>query len=301
MRLNGGLGNQMYQYAFGKALARRFGARLLMDRSLYKLPYVPERYRLNVFAIKPNFSRWHHDLMARALLSPKLSPVIKRAGASMAGMRIFDESKDCNAKYWRPDTLLPHISLARYNVFVGYWQRYRVFKDLLNELRVEFQIRLDQYDPSYDDYETKVQQTTSVAVHVRRGDYIANPEFRRSLGVLSTSYYFDAFELMSALLHKPTFFVFTDDVTWAREHFSRHAQTIVIHHFSGVGDLKDMRLMRSCKHFIIGNSSFSWWSAWLSEGEDKVVIAPKPWFIVDTISIDERLPTDWRLVDSRFL
>jgi hypothetical protein len=139
----------------------------------------------------------------------------------------------------------------------------------------------------------EIQDVQSVAVHVRRGDYITNPNNFASLGLCPLEYYEDANDFIEQHVKNPHFFIFTDDPEWAREHMKFSGPTKVVDHNLGKADYEDLRLMTHCRHFIIANSSFSWWGAWLASNPDKIVIAPKTWFMTDSFPPEDRIPGGW--------
>ncbi len=121
----------------------------------------------------------------------------------------------------------------------------------------------------------KIQNTNSVCMHIRRGDYL-KLENLDSLGVCSTNYYFNSVDLMIEKLNKPNFFVFSDDIEWCKNNIRINGNSYFIP--NSFTNIDSFYLMRNCKHYIISNSTFSWWPAWLSNFESKIVIAPKIWW-----------------------
>lgn len=297
IRLNGGLGNQMFQYAFAKATAREHGARLLVDRSLFDLPYIPERYRLDAFDLGPTFTGPLENLLTRMLLSPKLPKAVRDAALTILSTDIVDED-ELSALGATPGTGMGRAGFRR-TFFVGYFQRFAAFAHMVDELRRDFHLPL----PCAHMRQTlqAIEATESVAVHVRRGDYAKIPLFRDTLGVLSARYYAGALALMRERVANPKFFVFTDDPDWVRrELISESGDVGVVEPNPETTDLTDMALMRACAHFIVANSTFSWWPAFLAERSGKTVVAPKPWFIKDGLGFEARVPASWIALKSDF-
>jgi len=125
------------------------------------------------------------------------------------------------------------------------------------------------------------------------GDYASNPFFRERLGLLGLDYYARAFATIGARLREPTYFVFSDDPAWARSHIAAPGRTKIIDPARDRSDVEDLRLMSRCKHFVIANSSFSWWAAWLGQRPDSMVIAPSRWFNCDESPSTDRIPDSW--------
>lgn len=298
IRLNGGLGNQMFQYAFAKAIARRHGARLLVDRSMFDLSHTPERYRLDAFDIAPEFTGAYQNFLTRMLLSPKIPTPIRKAALATLSMEIVDEEEFHGTGALREAGDIKPAS--RRTVFVGYFQRFAAFAHLVDELRDDFRWSLPPGLARQTLHE--IESTQSVAVHVRRGDYVEVPLFRRKLGMLSPRYYEQALALIREKLARPTFFVFTDDPVWARREIVDGKRDVtVVDHGADRSDLADLALMRACAHFIVANSTFSWWPAFLADRPDKIVIAPKPWFIEDDLDFEARVPASWTALDADFI
>lgn len=122
----------------------------------------------------------------------------------------------------------------------------------------------------------EILNSNSVAIHIRRGDYTSH-EWKSSHMVISDpKYYIDSIAKMRTQLHNPIFYFFSDDIPWIKENFKGKDFVFVSHNKSGNSYI-DMYLMSLCKHFIIANSTFSWWAAWLSSNPGKLVIMPEPW------------------------
>ncbi|MBI3482318.1 MAG: alpha-1,2-fucosyltransferase, partial [Bacteroidetes bacterium] len=118
----------------------------------------------------------------------------------------------------------------------------------------------------------------SVAIHVRRGDYVANPVYQSFFGALPLTYYQVAVSEMKSKVANPKFFIFSDDVSWCQQNFAFIPDAKFIAHKASVKASEDLVLMSTCRHQIIANSTYSWWGAWLNTNVGKVVIAPKQWF-----------------------
>ena len=130
----------------------------------------------------------------------------------------------------------------------------------------------------------------SVALHVRRGDYIGNKLYQ---GICDLDYYHAAIEKMCTYVTPSVFCVFSNDIGWCREHLEQYIKAPVVYVTwnTGAESYRDMQLMSCCAHNIIANSSFSWWGAWLNQNSSKVVIAPKRWLNME--ECDFTLPDSW--------
>lgn len=279
MRLNGGMGNQMFQYAFAKALAERYDATLELDTSVFDLPYVREAYRLDEFGIRPRFSSTWRNQFHRLLLSPRFPRPLRRLIVRLAGIKIVDRVKSVDGS-------------QRTTLLVGYFQHPVFFANAIHALRKDFELPIAgaPAEACLD----RIISEVSVAVHVRRGDYVEVPLFRDTLGVLSAEYYRKAIAEMRHRVPGARFFFFTNDPDWVeRALLATMTDGELVRIGSGCNDTTELALMRACTHFIVGNSTFSWWPAYLSEAHEKTVIAPSPWFRCGDVADEDLVLPSW--------
>ncbi len=279
-RITGGLGNQMFQYAAGLAMASRHQAPLILDISGYD-DYPLRTFDLpKVFDIKPQIASLK---LLKSFLPEKQNRLFRKLlPAPHLGKTTFRE---------------PHFhvteqfySLPDYTYLDGYWQSEKYFLDIEEQIRTHFSIKANLTAEQQRLLE-EICVHESVAVHVRRGDYLSNAKANRYHGLLTPAYYEGAIKDLKEHQPEIKFFFFSDDMAWVRETFAhvKHA------HFSDEYEQQiDLLLMKSCKHQIIANSSFSWWGGWLNENSQKKVIAPARWF--DKVNHDTRdlLPKSWK-------
>lgn len=274
--LIGGLGNQMFQYAAGRALALRQGTRLRLDLGWLENPptgVTPRRFELDCFQIQaqtcsvyPRTRREH----VRELLG--LSPRVRRE------------------EMFRFDPGVLHLSGDVR--LVGYWVDERYFLDAATQIREDFGF-CEPPDERNAALANQIQGSRSpVSVHVRRGDYVADPRIGAFHGSLSSDYYAAATGHIRATIDEPRFYVFSDDPDWCRAHLDLGEPAVYVDHNRDRG-WEDLRLMTLCAHHVIANSSFSWWGAWLGSHPDKVVVAPRRWIADETIDTSHVVPADW--------
>ncbi|WP_262964917.1 alpha-1,2-fucosyltransferase [Methylobacter psychrophilus] len=284
-RLQGGLGNQLFQYAIGRALATRLGRPLLMDITTI-IPEAPSRhYDLGAFQINESFVSGLHKFCTRWVGSQRLGQLFQSLFIPAKSYRLI---RDVEAGY-DPDIFRPHDGSI---ILHGYWQSYRYFNEIADQLKNELGFR---FAPDLDNAKliAEIESVASVCVHIRRGDYVSNALFADNLGVCSIDYYQRATTEIVAQVNNPHFYVFSDDPEWARSNLNFPGPTSIIDHNLGKSDVEDLRLMTHCKYFIIANSSFSWWGAWLASYPNKLIIAPSRWFNKDKIPIEDRIPATW--------
>lgn len=189
--------------------------------------------------------------------------------------------------YW-PD--IRHVTLPCY--FKGYWQSARYFKDGDQTIRDLFAFRPFLSDRNHEIART-MGAVNSVSLHVRRGDYADNFMNLLKHGLCPLNYYEAAIQYITKHVKNPLFFIFSDDIDWVRENLKVKSDIHFIDHNRGMESYNDMRLMSLCKHHIIANSSFSWWSAWLNPDKEKIVIAPQRWFANYPVRTSDLIPRRW--------
>ena len=175
---------------------------------------------------------------------------------------------------------------------MGYWQSPRYFGEIADVLRRDF-TPLTPLDPANAAVAAQIDACDSVSLHVRRGDYVANPTTAKYHGICSIDYYQSAIALMRRKVASPHLFVFSDDPDWVRDNLAFDVPTTFVAANSADHGYRDMQLMTRCKHHILANSSFSWWGAWLNPSSDKIVIAPKNWFAAPGIDTRDLVPEAW--------
>jgi len=293
VRLIGGIGNQMFQYAAGRRLSLKCGTELRLDTSVLIKDHGPN------FTHRP-FLLHRFEIKGLAIASAELEDFLygemanyKRLGNVLANKilhrpifeseRIFSEV-DQN---FEPEVLeLPDDRYLR-----GYFQSELYFRDIRDVLLRDFQVRQEMNEANRRMVGI-IEDTNSVCIHFRRGDYYSNPSSRKVHAVNLEDYYKKAIATMRDRVGECQFFLFSDEPNWVRENFNLGSESVIVDVNSPDEPEQDLRLMSLCKHFIIANSSFSWWGAWLSVNPNKVVIAPRRWFLDDR-NTEDRCPKDW--------
>lgn len=268
VKLTGGLGNQMFQYATGLALARRLGTEVLVDNSAYT-KYKLHKYNLDAFKNKPDIAPNIYGLV-EILLNNNFYKYLPKS------LKYYIENKYFYKIYKENDfsysTNINHLSGSRIKI-LGYFQSEKYFKQYRSEVVESF--TFNDMDKKHE-LIGKIKKTNSVSVHIRRGDYLITKNLKVH-GILDDDYYKKAYKFISKQVKNATFFAFSDDPDWVRQEFKFIPRLHVIK-----GDtrrpIRDMYLMSQCKHHVIANSSFSWWGAWLSQNQNQIVISPKKWF-----------------------
>jgi len=287
VRLTGGLGNQMFQYAFGRAMAHRYSTELKLDTSSFPERtatdngYVERNYDLDVFTVEPEFAT-----------SSEVALLSKRSS-----VRLLDRVMNKALGFKSSVVLEPHFHFSNSVAYetngdrymIGYWQSPKYFEEIEPVIRDEFRFR-EPLAADAAELRERIENANSVCLNVRRGDFVVNP-FHGSLGV---DYFQTADRMLGERLLEREYFVFSDDVEWCKANLRFDVPTTFVSHSYAGRKFQDyLRLMSSCKHFVIPNSSFAWWAVWLNKSSDRIVVAPKEWFSDSSYNTSDLIPDDW--------
>lgn len=283
--LSGGLGNQLFEYAAAHSLARKHGTTVAMNRFAYTQDKL-RQYLLDAYALPQTFA---NEAECNALRGNRLlaSGRLRRLLPLPANPHLYIEP------HFHYDAAFEQLGNDVY--LRGYFQSERYFADCAEEVRKMFTL---QHLPQ-SALSSQIQQAEiPVSLHVRRGDYVAIQAVLAQHGTASTDYYERAITIIRALYPKASFFVFSDDIPWVREHMGFIPSPVFVE-----GDTQrpqtDLHLMSLCQHHITANSTFSWWGAWLNGKPGKQVIAPRQWFAQDrmrSMNTVDIYPAGWILL-----
>ena len=272
-RLHGRLGNQMFQYAAARGLAARHGTGVAIDprAALHRGEGVLTRvFDLPLTDPGPLPPAKHENLPAYFVWRVSGRPVRIRRERKLGYNREIET--------WPDDSYLH-----------GYWQSERYFAHIGDDIRRDFTFA-DFSDARNAEMAARIGESLAISLHVRRGDYL-------TLGslVLCDQAYYDAAlaKVLDGLEGTPTVYVFSDDPGWAKDNLPLPCKKVVVDFNGPETDFEDMRLMSLCRHNIIGNSSFSWWAAWLNANAGKRVAGPARWFGNPKLSNPDILPPEW--------
>ncbi len=267
-----GLGNEMFQYAMGRTLATRLGRPLVLDISLFfespgwsfNLPC----FRLGRQRVR-DWPYWRWSARNKGLML-----------LDAIGIRPMPVVTEPHLDYWEGIEAVRGPCILR-----GFWQSERYFESVAPQLREEFTL-VPSPDPRTAECLRRIRHVRSIGLHVRRGDYLPAPGEEDFHGTCPREYYDAAMKLVTARLGSEVeLFVFSDDIAWTRENIRYDVPTVYVDWNAG-RDYEDFRLMSACRALIIANSTFSWWAGWLNPDPDKVVVAPKVWFLAPGVVSD---------------
>lgn len=275
VKLYGGLGNMLFQYAMGENLKHKgYCVRYFrepgvsqtatdLERLLGKIDYCD---KTDLESVGYSFSgRLHYRLMRRLW---RLFPRLKDDA-------LIENGSGYNENY------------LGYDIYDGYWQSWRYIDPDMTSVFDSLGRYLED-----SEYLEMIKESDSVAVHVRRGDY-RDAKNKNLFAECNADYYKSAFDIVSTRINNPKFFVFSDDASWAKENLTSFAGNICF--VDEADTLRTLGLMSRCKHSIIANSTFGWWGTWLSQNTGKVVVAPSRWYADGKMNKETKdlIPSDW--------
>jgi hypothetical protein len=280
VNLTGGLGNQMFQYSFAKALQAK-GYEVKLDISTFE-----------TYTLHGGFGLEHYSITipiaSKEELLPYKTNFLTRIGRklNLSHKKLMGEK----TLLFQKELLSPPDNTSLY----GYFQSEKYFNPLRHTILEEFTVKAP-----LSPYSTSIEKTIQTAgdtasIHIRRGDYITDSKAHKFHGICGLDYYEEAISLLESKFKEMHYFIFSDDIEWVKNNLSLKNATYIENNPSKIPH-EDIYLMSLCHHNIIANSSFSWWGAWLNQNSKKMVIAPKRWFADDKMAQQSHdiVPESW--------
>jgi hypothetical protein len=278
IKLIGGLGNQLFQYAAAKSLAHFHGVELKADATAF------DKYKLRNFDLQQ--------------LDTNLSLATEKEIIELKAINQFERVRQYlkplkkrtfyKERFFNFDN---NFFKLNSNVYLqGYWQSEKYFSIIEDIIRQDF-IFPTTLVAKVLATGGRIAKENAVSIHIRRGDY-KNPEMEKYHGILPIEYYRKAIAVMQERYPSIKFYLFSDDMNWANQHFENENIICVSGSISHT-HFEDLYLMSQCSHNIIANSSFSWWGAWLNKNKNKVIISPKNWFNEVKNDTKDLIPGKW--------
>ena len=283
--ISGGLGNQMFQYAFSYSISQKTHKVTKLDINNFQTSNL-RKYELELFNISTH------------LISKAEAETLKFKNESVLG-KILRQCKitkrPLSDMYYKE----PHFNFDK-NVYLleedvyfkGYWQSEKYFHEYKENLIKQFTLKNELHLESQQ-YQKMIKKKESISLHIRHGDYVTNKHTNNVHGICSLDYYKNSVSTIEKKIKNAHFFIFSDDLNWAKENLNFIKNITFIELSKNIPDHEEMYLMSQCKHNIIANSSFSWWGAWLNPNDKKMVIAPKKWFNDTSINTSDLIPEGW--------
>ena len=274
-KIKGGLANQLFQYAVGRAVAVHHKVPLKLDITIFETYKLHSGYRLDQFAIHADIAT-ENEIINLKGGNNLLSSALRKVGL-VKRKSYFKEKRGSHFD----------ASIFKNNFIYldGYWQNELYFSDI-RELLLRELSPISSMNDLGNAYLEPIKNSHSVSLHVRRVDYLN----LKNVGVLDVDYYMKSVEYIRSNVEKPIFFIFSDDLEWCKNSLGFLEGCIYVDRTQT--EIDDLKLMSFCQHNIIANSSFSWWGAWLNQNPKKTVIAPKSWLLNNPGSSNVIL-SDW--------
>jgi hypothetical protein len=280
IRTEGGLGNQLFQYAFGKSLSKKLNTKLLIDKSKYlsnteKREFVLDKLELNYDGYYKGYSNKY--LFKLSSKFPKL---------------FYRELLFYKEKFFHYDPEVFSLINSKSYYFQGYWQSYKYFHDYIQHIKDE--VKINNLLVAKKELIDKVSDSNNLSIHVRGGDYRRKP-FLLFNGLLKYDYYNECFNQIKKIKKIKNIYIFTDDIEYLNQiskGFDFKFEIISNRHT--VSALQDFALLSKSKNLVISNSTFAWWSALLSMSEN--VWCPAKWFEINYNNTKDLFPPGWKVV-----
>lgn len=275
IKLQAGLGNQLFQYAYGRALQIISGKDVYFDDYTYTVDkyrkFLMNNFKLDTRLLKNSppfkFNPFKKSLMKKYLAKKKYVNVNRPA-------RVF----------------YPELMEIEDETYIeGFFASNKYFDKIKDVILKDFQLKTP-LNKKNKNVLRQIKSTMSVSIHVRRSDFLADDSYT----VLTQEYYSNGIEYISSKYDNIEIFVFSDDIDWSVENLKFDN---IPTHFININNwhqaVFDLELMKNCKHNILANSTFSWWAGYLNENNDKIVIAPSNYYTSQSFATTDFMPEDW--------
>lgn len=285
VRIFEGLGNQLFEYAYAYALnerAKRKGIKVYLDlrdhavtssdRARFARPLDIRQFAISLPAAPPDVLR-HWGYLSGETMAQRMTGWLAEHGLWKYGCHMeYAYQQQYHYNYTRD-----HFRIRDNTYVTGWYQHEEYFSAYRSALQREFMLREVWKLP--EALEQILKEYEVISLHVRRGDYITNPAIRKIMYLCDREYYGKAVEYVRERLKRPYLFIFTNDADWVRKNLSYDLPMAIVSEQYMMSDAQELLLMSYCNHNIISNSTYSWWGAWLNTHKDKIVIAPRKWFL----------------------
>ena len=295
-RINGGLGNRLFQYATALAISLKLNRKLLLDIAWYRnIRSLDDQSDPNATTIR-DFLLNNFNIQSRVINKIHLN-WIKRLEFRSKNSKFYKLLLDGPLNNFSYTTInqnnysLESIQKHPHVYLTGYWQNNDIIEEYKNLISNELILKYPLSENNQDHLKS-INAKNSVAIHVRRGDYISKSKSREVHASCSNNYYDDSIECIQKKMNELHYFIFSDDMTWIKNNLTINTNITFIDNEGP--PYEHLYLMSQCKHQITANSTFSWWAAWLNNNPDKIIITPEYWYndkhLNDTVI---RIPNEW--------
>lgn len=288
VRVQGGLGNQLFQYALACSLSYSNNIEVVLDTSFYNGIFGDDKatkrqFLLTKFMITEMRCIQDTDLVLQKDLISKGKRFLER---------VFLPYYKCSYIRERKKSFDQNIFKISRNAYLdGYWQSYLYFNEISNQLKDHLRLSHPFSFEAQQIFNLIRKDIISVSIHIRRTDYVT--KYNTYYAILDVDYYKKAVDYLIARVGKVNLYVFSDDIDWCKNNLKIEQNTIFVSSGS-MAEEEEFVIMSQCKHNIIANSTFSWWAAWLNPNPDKIVVAPTKWFAENDVEFSKSIyPQSW--------
>lgn len=293
VNIRGNFGNQLFEYACARRLQEKYKQTICLN--VYNLKKYKKEYTFNLMGYKLNDNVIVEEKKKIPIFANS-NNIFYRVFRKLFPNFFYEILKHFGIFIWLGNTYKEFPDKEFKNFYLdGYWQSEKYFEDIRDILLEEFVPKNNINESNVEIYK-KIEETNSVCVSIRRGDYITNETYRKKFFVCDDKYFDQAFSEIKKYVKQPSFFVCSDDIEWAKENVKIENAEVFFE--TGKDDVfEKIRMMSKCKNYILSNSSFSWWAQYLSNNDNKTVIAPSIWYANgDKADIYQK---NWKLIEVR--
>ncbi len=282
VKIEGGLGNQMFQYAAGYSLAKHLNVKFAVDLSSFENNNIHNGYELDkVFNIEVESTKISHSIIGQSSIGRKFRRLLASFNLNFPGINVYELEDNIYNKF---------IEIRDNSNLIGYWQSFKYFENNCLDIFKIFEFQ--NVDLNNKIIAQKMANENSVSIHVRRGDYLSNKNALKYHGVLDLDYYEKSISYLNSKHQNLKYYIFSDSKEWALQNLPQSNNATIVDLNTGKNSYMDMYLMTACKHNIIANSTFSWWGAWLNKYPNKEVVCPRSWNLKAN-NLDKIYPLNW--------
>lgn len=287
VQITGGMGNQMFQYATGKALSLYHNVELKLDLEGYKREVLPELEVSRKFEL-PAFKNFSYKEASKNEIEYFISA--NWVTKNLQRLKPPHKRKVYIEKQYPFDT---NFFSANKSIYIkGYRQSEKYFLSYKDEIRNTYQLKAELIEEVVH-FGQQLRNENSIAIHIRRGDYLRLPIISDWHGVLGIDYYSAALEIITTEIPDAKLYYYSDDPEWVQQELMPLYPGTIVSNIISKNHYHDFYLIQCCKHQVVANSSFSWWAAWLNPNPNKIVIAPKKWFNRAPFDTKDIIPPSW--------
>ena len=277
----------MFQYAVGRTLSLKNNTELKLDISAFET-YTLHEYSLEKLNIVKNYATkkdipWYENSSSNKYVDFTLQKIKSLIVPYNKNHFREDGFESFNEKV---------LTLPDNTYLDGYFQSDKYFREYADIIQSDFEVSVPASIQNHKIIQ-QIKSVNAVSLHIRRGDYVKNSTTQALHGLCNAEYYKNAVAYIAEKIENPVFFIFSDDIDWAKENMKTGYEQYYIDFNDASQNYEDLRLMSKCKHHIIANSTFSWWGAWLNPSNEKIVTMPSIWFAWYKFETKDLYPDSW--------